>query len=357
MNRIIQFAVFISIFLLVYVGLNFYTVMKVGKLLGVENKHWLYAIIILVTLAIPASVLVEKFAPNMLARALYTISTLWMGVLLFLFSSLVVYEILALFLRMNPKTAGIIIVIVTVVLSIVSVVNAFLLHVELVDVPIDGLKKEMNIVQLSDVHMGTVRNSAFLNKIVERTNELNPDIVMITGDLVDGSAPLHKSMFSAVNSINAPIFFVSGNHETYEGVEKVYELFKDTKIRVLKNEVVQLDGVQVVGINFSTDSGNLKKQLAGIKMNSSKPTILMHHDPIDMKDAKDAGIDLQLSGHTHYGQIFPFNFAVKLARPYIKGLYDFGGMQLYVSPGTGTWGPYMRLGSMNEITLLRLKKG
>lgn len=357
MNRIIQFAVFISIFLLVYIGLNSYVILKAGKLLGVENRNLLYALIAIATLAIPVTMLVEKFVPNILTRALYTISTLWMGVLLFLFSSLVVYEVLALFLRINPKTAGIVIIIVVAVLSIISVVNAFLLHVEVVDVPIDGLKKEMNVVQLSDVHMGTVRNSAFLNKIVERTNELDPDIVMITGDLIDGSAPLHKSMFSEVDRINAPIFFVSGNHESYEGVDKVYELLKDTKIKILNNDVAQLDGVQVVGINFSTDTCNLKKQLAGIRMNSSKPAILMHHDPVDMKDAKDAGIDLQLSGHTHYGQIFPFNFAVKLARPYIRGLYDFNGMKLYVSPGTGTWGPYMRLGSMNEITLLRLKKG
>ncbi|MBU0536440.1 MAG: metallophosphoesterase [Nanoarchaeota archaeon] len=353
MNRIIQFILFITVFLGLYLMLNSYAVLRLGGLLGIKRSV-LYVILAVVTIAIPATMMIERRFQNLFTRGLYTIATYWMGVLLFLFISLMVYEIVSRFYEV--PYAGFIILGIVAVLSVYATINAFTITVNEVVVPVEGLENEVTIAQMSDIHVGTIRNSGFLKNLAEKTNEIDPDIVMITGDLVDGSAPLYKSMFDPFNKLRAPVYFVTGNHETYEGVDKVYELFNDTKIQPLKNEVVSWDGIQVVGVDFSEDRAHLGNVLSGLKINKSKPAVLMYHPPISMDAAKKAGIDLQLSGHTHNGQIFPFNFFVWLVFNHVHGLYDMDGMWLHVSPGTGTWGPYMRLGSRNEITLIRLVK-
>lgn len=346
MNRILQTAIFISIFLAVYISLNSYVVLRLGSLLGIK-RYYLYYIIAFVTLGLPATMFIENRIPNIITKIIYTISALWVGVLLFLFFSLLIYELIRPFYTL--PYAGFIILAITIALSIISIMNASTIAVKHINIP---LGKNITIAQISDLHIGTIRNSDYLKEVAQKINEEDPDIVMITGDLVDASAPLHKSMFSPFNQLRAPIYFVTGNHETYEGVDKVYALFEGTKITPLKNQVVRWDGIQVVGIEFSTDKNYLKEQLS--KLNITSPSILMYHPPMSMEDAKAAGINLQLSGHTHNGQIFPFNFIVQLVFNKIRGLYDLNNFYLYVSPGTGTWGPYMRLGSRNEITIIHL---
>ena len=117
-----------------------------------------------------------------------------------------------------------------------------------------------------------------------------------------------------------------------------------------------MKGIQFVGIGYSDDKKLIKKKLGRLKIAKNKPSVLLYHVPLGMEHAKKKGIDLQLSGHTHKGQVFPFNYLVMIEFRYLAGLYDIDGMKLYVSPGTGTWGPPMRLGSRNEITVLKLRK-
>jgi predicted MPP superfamily phosphohydrolase len=148
---------------------------------------------------------------------------------------------------------------------------------------------------------------------------------------------------------------VTGNHERYEGIELVVDALKGTGVRVLRDEVVNTHGIQLVGVDDPGDFPRKNHVLARLNISDGKPSVLMQHTPGAVKDAQGAGIDLMLSGHTHNGQIIPFNYIVKLFFPYIQGLYRIGEMHLYVSPGTGTWGPPMRLGSRSEITLLRLQ--
>lgn len=347
MNRTHQTIIFLSIFLAIYLILNSYVVLRLGSLLGIQTQ-FLYYMIAFVTLGLPATMFIENRMPNLITKIIYTISALWMGILLFLFITLLLYEMIRPFYTL--PYAGFIILTITLILSTISIMNALTISIKHIEIP---FKKNVTIAQISDLHIGTIRNSAYLRRIAEKINEEDPDIVMITGDLVDATAPLHKSMFSPFNQLRAPVYFVSGNHEMYEGLDKVYELFNGTKITPLKNEAVTFDGIQIVGIEFSQNKTYLAEQLSKIKI--SKPSILMYHPPIGMEDAKKAGISLQLSGHTHDGQIFPFNLIVQLFFNKINGLYDLGNFYLYVSPGTGTWGPYMRLGSRNEITILKLK--
>ncbi len=259
-----------------------------------------------------------------------------------------------------PEPAGSLLVFNLLLLLILyAIINAAQIRTTYVTVQLPKLKKDMRIVHISDIHMGTVRNGAYLAKIVRKIKPLGPEAVMLTGDLVDGSAPLKPHMFDALEELarlGIPIFYVTGNHEYYEGIENIYELLEQTHLHVLKDEVEEFKGIQIVGAQYAVEHEHLKKTLDKLKIDPKKPSILLYHMPAETNAANEKGISLMLSGHTHFGQIFPHTLLVKLAFPYIKGLYKFKNMFLYVSPGTGTWGPYMRLGSKNEITVIELKK-
>jgi len=277
-----------------------------------------------------------------------------MGMMFLFFVVLLLNEIFIRIFKYHKKAAGTTIIILVVLLSLIGALNASVVSVKEVEVPIQGLNKPVTIAQMSDVHIGTIRNSGFLKKITNMTNKIDPDIVVITGDLIDATAPLHESMFAEFNKLRGKVYFISGNHETYGGTDQVYELLSESKIKILKNEIVKTNGLQIVGVDFAQEKGHLNSTLQKLKVNKKQPSVLLYHAPMDMEIAKKKGIDLQLSGHTHNGQIFPFNFITYFFFPKQKGLYDLEGMHLYVNPGTGTWGPYMRLGSSNEITLLKL---
>lgn len=163
-------------------------------------------------------------------------------------------------------------------------------------------------------------------------------------------------MLNAIDDLEAPVFLVTGNHEVYEGLENVLEVLKTTKINILQDEMVEIHDIQIIGVDYSVDTQHLKKVLSRLKIDNSKPSILMTHVPGELETANKAGIDLQISGHTHKGQLFPFNFLGRIVFPYFSGLYEYGGTSLYVSQGTGTWGPPMRFGSKNEVTFIKLKK-
>jgi predicted MPP superfamily phosphohydrolase len=354
MNKKISFMLYFLLFLLVYISLNFYVVIRLGGYLGIE-KNILYLLIILINFSLPISMYMERIFPNILSKIFYTISTFWLGILLFALCLLLIYEIISLF--WTTSYAGIIIITGIAILSIASAVNASKITIKEVNIPIKNLKKNINIVQLSDIHIGTIRNSNFLKKIIKKTSQLNPDMIIITGDMVDASSRLNKEMFKDFNKFKSPIYFITGNHEVIENTEKTYSFLEETNIQILKNEIISFENVQIIGIEFSEDKNHLEEKLKKINIDKSKPSILIYHSPEGYNEAKKLGINLQLAGHTHSGQIFPFNFIVKIKYKYIKGLYDLGNMFLYVSPGTGTWGPYMRLGSKNEITLIKLIPG
>ena len=238
--------------------------------------------------------------------------------------------------------------------SIYSIINASKIHVS--EINIEHFGTDLRVVQLSDVHIGTVRNSEFLNRIIKKTNSLNPDIVVITGDLVDGSGKLSEETFEPLNKITAPTFIIMGNHEFYEGEQRVINMISGTKAKILRNQNYEINGVNIIGLDYSENKTYVADNLKSIKFNKSNPTILLNHVPLGYEDAEKSGIKLQLSGHTHNGQMFPFTLFVKIRFSKISGLYEIGKMKLYVSSGTGTWGPPMRLGSKNEITLINLRK-
>ena len=226
-----------------------------------------------------------------------------------------------------------------------------------------GLKKPLTLVQLSDVHIGQGLKGEFLNRVVRQVNELNPDIVVITGDFVDDKLENIKDDLSEILNLKSKygIYYVSGNHEFIHGVEQINDYLQTLGIVVLDNKNIKVDGINLVGVNdlsavrFGGEIADLNIALEGIDKNL--PTILLAHQPKFATLVEERHeIDLILSGHTHGGQIFPFGLLVLLDQPYLYGLYEhLGKTQIYVSSGTGYWGPPLRLFSHSEIVKFNLR--
>jgi predicted MPP superfamily phosphohydrolase len=221
------------------------------------------------------------------------------------------------------------------------------------------------VAQITDVHVGPTIGRGFIEDIVQRTNALSPDVIVITGDLVDGSVEDLREQVAPLGNLRAPlgVFFVTGNHEYYSGVDEWLPELTRLGIRVLRNERVELrrgdDVIDLAGVDdhssgrFGNGHGpNLGGALAG--RDPSRELLLLAHQPRAIVEAAALGVGLQLSGHTHGGQIFPWNFAVRLQQPYVAGLHNHRGAQIYVSNGTGYWGPPMRVGFPAEITKVTL---
>ncbi len=237
-----------------------------------------------------------------------------------------------------------------------------------VDVPLTGLPPELvglRIVQLSDIHVGPTIKGDYVQAIVSRVNELDADLVAITGDLVDGEVDRLRRHVAPLGGLHSRhgSFVVSGNHEFYSGAAAWLREFERIGLRCLDNShvVIAHRGARFVLAGVSDysaaafDPARASDPLAALA--GSPPgllRILLAHQPRSASAAAAAGFDLQLSGHTHGGQFWPWNFFVPLQQPFTAGLHRLGRLLVYTSRGTGYWGPPKRFGAPSEITVLRL---
>lgn len=318
---------------------------------------WLYfySFIAIITISFPLSMILEKSVPNTLTKFYYLISCVWLGMMFLFFILISLFKLINIFFKPSQMISAVVIIALVILISVYAIINALSINVKTIEINMPGIDKEYKIVQLSDVHVGSIRSTKHLENLVRIANEQKPDIVVFTGDLVDGSAIIYPHMFDSINSLKAPTYFIIGNHEVYEGVDYVLATLNQTKIKVLRNQAVEYQGLQIIGVDYSHEKNYLKKSLLTTQIAKDKTKILLYHTPSEVETAKAFGINLMLSGHTHNGQIFPFNFLTKIPFPRNHGFYDIDGMKLYVSPGAGTWGPPMRVGSRNEISVIVLK--
>jgi predicted MPP superfamily phosphohydrolase len=241
-----------------------------------------------------------------------------------------------------------------------------------VEVPIDGLPEDLHgysIAQISDIHVGPTIRRPYLNAIVTKVNALKPDAIAITGDLVDGTVQRLALHTEPLARLSAPdgAFFVTGNHEYYSGVEQWVTEVRRLGLRVLMNEhVIRRRGsatVMIAGVtdytaqHFDPTHKSDPHQAAAGAPDDVAVRILLAHQPRSAPAAAEAGFDLQLSGHTHGGQFFPWNLFVPLQQPFVAGLNRVRSLWVYTSRGTGYWGPPKRFGAPSEITLVRLVPG
>jgi predicted MPP superfamily phosphohydrolase len=216
------------------------------------------------------------------------------------------------------------------------------------------------IVQITDVHVGSTIGRSFIEDLVRRVNELHADVIAITGDLVDGTVEEIGHAVAPLAELRAKhgVFFVTGNHEYYAGAEPWLAELTRLGVRVLRNERVSIGegdaSFDLAGVDdFSSGTADIPGALAG--RDPSRELVLLAHQPRAIRQAAAHGVGLQLSGHTHGGQLWPWRYMVYLQQPFVSGLHREKDSYIYVSCGTGYWGPPMRLGAPAEITRIVLK--
>lgn len=315
-----------------------------------------------------ASYLIHK-CDNLFTRWYYIVSSFWIGLLVnfFLAAFIVIFLKFAMpFININISSLfyQFTFFILAALISIYGVCAARFPQVTEYTVLINDLPEyweNKTIVQISDVHLGPVYRQYFFDRIMNRIAVIKPEAVFITGDLFDGMEADFSWFGKPFNKINPPsgIFYSFGNHDLYLGFDRSIEILKNSPVIILDNKMKEVSGLQIIGINYSFEKDfDLEKNiLEQVNYNKNKPSLLLFHAPKNIELARSAGIDLQLSGHTHDGQLFPFNFIAKLTHHgYGYGFFKLADFSLVVSRGVGTWGPPMRTSGPSEIVKIILKK-
>jgi uncharacterized protein len=325
------------------------------------------ALAILSVSFVTASLLAHQYF-SFAVRAFYTIAAVWLGLVNFFFLAAcacwIVYGAPLLFgTHLEKRALAAVFFGLGLLAGICALVNAAWTRVVRVIVKLPNLPdawRGRTAAVVSDLHLGHVRNTGFLRRIVRKLSQLYPDVLLIPGDMYDGTAADLERLAKPWAEFSAPLgaYFITGNHEQFTSPSKYLDAVRQSGIRVLENEKIVLDGLQIVGVHHhdSTNAERFRSILRQAALDPNAASILLVHNPIRLPVAAEAGISLQLSGHTHRGQFFPFTAIVsRIYGKYAYGLNRFGDLQVYTSCGAGTWGPPMRLGSNPEIVMIRFE--
>ena len=322
----------------------------------------------LVVAFVATSILGFRFS-NPLLRIVYAVSASWLGALNFAFFAAVICWIVAgiAWLASWPlphfQLASILFGIAFLA-TVYGLINAMWTRVTRITVKLPHLPEAWQgraVALITDLHLGHISGPAFLRRIIDRLRKLQPDAVFISGDMFDGTPIGLDRLASNWRNFSTPrgIFYVTGNHDEFAERRIYTDAVKRTGIRVLNNEKVSVQGLQIVGVHDSEagDSTELRSILRQAQLDPQQPSILLAHQPMNLAIAEEAGISLQLSGHTHGGQIWPWNLLVsRIYGRFAYGLSRLGKLLAYTSSGVGTWGPPLRVGTKPEIVLIRLEK-
>jgi predicted MPP superfamily phosphohydrolase len=287
----------------------------------------------------------------------YFFSMVWLGFSILCLILLGAHDIIRLFIKVDAMMTVKFTILIAVIMTLAGMINARFIRTKKIMLKAKNLKKDIRIVQLSDIHMGLVHGRRFLTRLVKKVNSLKPDLILITGDVIDGPFRSPESLYTPLKKLNAPAYFSTGNHEYMVGLNYSLEIIRKIGVKVLRNESIELgNNIQLIAIDDRWEgTENLTNLLMTYKPDPKKYTILMSHQPRDFDIASKAGVDLMLSGHTHGGQFFPMILFTPLMYEWNKGLYKLNSSTLYTTTGVGTWGPPIRLGTNSEFVLIELK--
>lgn len=357
LKRVAGLTLFLAVFLTVYGALNYYIYLNLAQFLSLSPGGLLALGIAIVLLA-----LAYPFAQIFKARWhrvgwLLYVGALWMGFLciaLFIFGA---KDLLTFFVGDLVTGVQIGVGITVFLLFLLAVLKARRPpSLKTISVPAGKLSQPLRIVHLSDIHLGSMTSRQWLERVVTQVNGMDADLVVITGDLVEDSLAVVAEFVPLFGAMEARygVFAVSGNHEYYQGIEHFRCFCQAAGITVVDGNAVSIaPGVNIMGLGGEVTTavrgfGDRVRQLMASAVPGDYNILLIHH-PVGFAKAANLGIDLQLSGHTHRGQILPVNFLVPLVYRYSYGLHNCGDAYIYTSSGTGTWGPPLRLGSQSEI--------
>jgi predicted MPP superfamily phosphohydrolase len=334
----------------------------------IHGTFWIKLVLGLLSVSfVTASLLAFRYS-NAALRAFYRVAAVWTGLVSFLFlaavSSWIVFGVAGLVgLDMNFHRTVEFLFGAAVGAGLYGVFNASWTRITRTTVRLANLPEAWRgrkAALISDLHLGHVRNGSFLRRMVAKILKEEPDAIFIAGDLYDGTAIDARRAAEPLSELVAPhgVYFVAGNHEQFGDDSKYLRAIAAAGVRVLSNEKVEVDGLQIIGVPFrsATQDGQFASVLHGIRLDRNHASILLTHAPDHPEIAEAAGVSLQLSGHTHLGQFIPWSWmARRIYRQFVYGLSRIGKMQVFTSSGAGTWGPPLRLGSNPEIVMLQFE--
>ena len=334
--------------------MNLYVISKLFRLFNFEKNLVFYVVVVFVTLSYLLGAELLRIFNNGFVKGLSAVFSTWLGISFNFLWTFAIYDLVNLIFPLPFEAAGYVILFVVFLLTVYSIYNATTFSIRTIKVESEKLKKPLKIVQLSDLHVGATHRKDFLDKSIEIVNEINPHFVVLTGDLLDGVHHYRGDEFECLRKIRCPVFFVLGNHEQFLDMKEVYRLLDKTNMTFLRNRSVIHEDIQIIGIDDTPNKGTFLKNFRKINVDNDKFTLLLYHRPNVFKEVSKADVDPMLSGHTHAGQIFPLNILMMIVDGPVEGIHRRNDLVLYVSNGTGWWGPPMRLGSRNEITIVDL---
>lgn len=382
--KLTSIIIFLTIVLSIYGLTNWYIFLRTSpifygstfKIIGSNIVFWI------LVLAYPLGRILERTITSDISIFFVKIGSFWLGAMLYLtliflfidllrvvnhyiqFTNLLDFKTFASYRLLSIK----IVYLSSLIIIISAFINARFARANHFDIsilkPIVNEKK-LRIVAVSDIHLGTLISKNRLNTLVTKINEQNPDIVMLVGDIFDEdiSSVINNSLGKYFEQIKSRfgVYAITGNHEYFGGIEQKINYLKEHGVKVLIDSVALIDNsFYIIGrndrqSNFSTGKQRLSIKDLTISIDKSKPIILLDHQPFNLKEAVENGVDLQLSGHTHHGQLWPFNYITNAIFELSSGYKKIDNTHFIVSNGYGTWGPPLRLGNRPEILVIDIK--
>jgi predicted MPP superfamily phosphohydrolase len=378
-----QLIVFFTVVLAIYSLVNIYIYLKgYNSVPAFHNfRIWYFIIFLALSSAFIFGKIIEARHSSVLSDILNIIGGFWMAFMLYGFLFLFLSDIISLILRISGVlNSGNVVVfrkwsfILTLVISFILIaggfLNALMPRVKNYDITISksaGDLKNLKIAAVSDIHLGSIIRKRSIKKLSEILKKLEPDLVLLLGDIVDGEiGPVLRDdllKYFTCPECTDGLYAITGNHEFIGGAKRTIPYIESKGIKILKDEVVTIDGgIQLIG-RLDRDSrrfyGQERKTLSElvVSTDTSKPVILLDHQPFDLGESERQGIDLQLSGHTHNGQMWPLNYLTRKIFELSYGYMKRGKTHYIVSSGFGIWGPRVRSASRSEVLLINIKFG
>ncbi len=337
--------------------------------LGADGDFYLRAALTILAVSFMSAGLLSLRFYNLFVAILYRIAAVWLGLLNFFLLATCLSWMTDFALRLmspdkiylaaRPYVAGIFFL-AAIGASVYGVLNARWIRVRHLTVRLPHLPaswRGRRALIYSDVHLGNINRWRIARRIARLADKLKPDIIFVPGDLFDGGKDDPLRLAAPLFDVKPPLgtFYVLGNHDEFGGSQRYVDVLKQGGFRVLNNECVTVDGVHIVGVSYhdSTNPMHLRSLLQNLNLNGGSASILLQHVPYHLAIVEQAGVSLQISGHTHGGQIFPFSWVTHRAfGRFTYGMQPHGALQVYTSSGAGTWGPPMRVGTHAEVVLL-----
>lgn len=301
----------------------------------------------------------DTMTPDWISRTMYRTGSVWMAFLLYMVLSLIVLDLIRLFIPAMGEPFPYALAFVTILL-ICGNINYHRPKTEHIDITLDKQygKDNLKIVAVSDVHLGHGTGPGTLRKYVDMINAQSPDLVVITGDLIDNSVKplLNRPFDKELARIAAPVYMVPGNHEYISGIDECCKYLSRADINILRDNVITLpEGIQIIGRDDRSNPERLPLEALMNRIDKEKPVVVLDHQPYDLAKTDSLKVDLQISGHTHAGQMWPLTHIVEGMYEQGHGYRKWDHSHIWVSSGLSLWGPPFRIGSRSDMAVINIR--